>query len=320
MKYIDKLLQGEKVEWKTLGEVAELSNIGVDKKINPNEEKVRLLNFVDVFRNRYIDNNTPTMIVSASDRKIKECNILKDEFTHLKAFQTIEKDDEQTVENFKETYFLTDEDIKVMEKLDVLSERLIQDYRSTYNDIRDWFRREREGKAPENPQIDWGDVVFEIDLLKSQEINLDYILELIFERNKKLKNKNDLIEEVSRTIRASIGNRAKEGLVVDFIQKTNWDMIENKADIIAKFFTYAQEKQKEEAAELIKGENLNIEAAKRYIKNSLKREYASENGTELSEILPKMSPLNPNYLAKKQSVFEKIVAFVEKFKGVGGEL
>ena len=54
--------------------------------------------------------------------------------------------------------------------------------------------------------------------------------------------------------------------------------------------------------------------------HSLKREFASENGTELNAILPKMSPLNPQYLTKKQSVFQKIVAFVEKFKGVGGEV
>lgn len=59
---------------------------------------------------------------------------------------------------------------------------------------------------------------------------------------------------------------------------------------------------------------------KRYISTSLKREYASENGTELNAILPKMSPLNPQYLTKKQSVFQKIAAFVEKFKGVGGEV
>ena len=62
------------------------------------------------------------------------------------------------------------------------------------------------------------------------------------------------------------------------------------------------------------------DAAKRYLLTSLKREYASENGTELNSILPKMSPLNPKYLTMKQSVFQKIVAFVEKFKGVGGEI
>ena len=69
---------------------------------------------------------------------------------------------------------------------------------------------------------------------------------------------------------------------------------------------------------MISSENLNEEAARRYISTSLKREYASENGTELNAILPRMSPLNPQYLTKKKSVFQKITAFVEKFKGVGG--
>ena len=61
-------------------------------------------------------------------------------------------------------------------------------------------------------------------------------------------------------------------------------------------------------------------AGKRFIRASLKRELVSENGTDLSEALPKMSPLHPAYVTKKQSVFQKIVAFVEKFKGIGGEL
>lgn len=76
-----------------------------------------------------------------------------------------------------------------MQKIELLKERTIQDYRSTYNDIRDWLRREKSGAASEESTIDWDDVVFEVDLLKSQEINLDYILELIFEHNKKPKTK-----------------------------------------------------------------------------------------------------------------------------------
>jgi len=200
------------------------------------------------------------------------------------------------------------------------AERTIQDYRSTYNDIRDWLRREKSGNEKDTSTIDWDDVVFEVDLLKSQEINLDYILELIFEHNKKLKDKTALVEEVRRLIRASLGSRAKEGLVVDFINHTNLDNIPDKASIIDAFFTFAQAEQQREAEELISAENLNAEAAKRYITASLKREYASENGTELNAILPKMSPLNPQYLTKKQSVFQKIAAFVEKFKGVGGRV
>ena len=119
-------------------------------------------------------------------------------------------------------------------------------------------------------------------------------------------------------IRASLGNRAKESLLIDFINQTDLDQIGDKASVIDAFFTFAQAVQQREAQELISTENLNADAAKRYIANSLKREFASDNGTELNGVLPKMSPLNPQYLTKKQSVFEKIAAFVEKFKGVGG--
>ncbi|WP_372490150.1 type I restriction endonuclease subunit R, EcoR124 family [Chitinophaga sedimenti] len=84
------------------------------------------------------------------------------------------------------------------------------------------------------------------------------------------------------------------------------------------FFAFAQSSQQAEARELIAEENLNEEEAKRFIRASLKREYASENGTELNALLPKMSPLNPLYLTKKQLVFQKLTQFVEKFKGVGG--
>lgn len=249
-------------------------------------------------------------------------NILQnyDEFAYLKELQTININDTEAVEQFKEEHFITDEEIDVMKGLDVLTDRSVQDYRSTYNDIRDWIRRERKGNEAEESNIDWDDVVFEVDLLKSQEINLDYILELVFEHNKRTKNKVELVEEIRRVIRASIGNRAKESLVVDFINDTDLDEIKEKAGILDSFYSYAQEKQKAEAEELIEDENLNEEAAKRYIQSSLKRQYATENGTELNSILPKMSPLNPQYLTKKQSVFQKISSFVEKFKGIGGEL
>ena len=249
-------------------------------------------------------------------------NILQnyDEFAHLKALQTIDKNDPEALKTFAEEHFLTEEQVASMVQLEVLKDRLVQDYKSTYNDIRDWVSKERENVAQEKQLIDWEEVVFEVDLLKSQEIDLDYILELILEHHKKNKNKEALVEEVRRIIRASIGNRAKESLIVDFINETNLDTIDDKPTIIAAFFTYAQERQKAEAAELIAEENLNEEAAKRYIQLSLKREYASENGTDLNSILPKMSPLNPQYRTKKQSVFRRIAAFVEKYKGVGGEL
>ena len=272
----------------------------------------------------------PDEIVKEKDKKefvklfgeyLRVENILQnyDEFTNLKDLQSVDLTDPAAVEKFKETHYVTDEDIAAMQKFEVLPDRVVQDYRSTYNDIRDWLRREKSGKEAEESTVDWDDVVFEIDLLKSQEINLDYILELIFEHNKKTKNKSDLIDEVRRLIRASIGNRGKESLIVDFINETDLDKIEDKANILDAFYAYANKKKTAEATELISEEGLNEEAAKRYISNSLKREFASDNGMELNELLPKMSPLNPQYLTKKQNVFQKLVSFVEKFKGVGGQ-
>lgn len=80
--------------------------------------------------------------------------------------------------------------------------------------------------------VDWDDIIFEVDLLKSQEINLDYILGLIFEHNKQNKSKATLIEEVRRLIRSSLGNRAKESLIVNFIEQTNLDEQSDKAGLL----------------------------------------------------------------------------------------
>ena len=249
-------------------------------------------------------------------------NILQnyDEFAALQAFQSLDTADEKAVEAFKEKYYLTDDAFAEMRPIDIPSERNIQNYRSTYNDIRDWLRHQKEGEEKAKSTIDWDDVVFEVDLLKSQEINLDYILELIFEHNKKTKNKSELIDEIRSIIRASLGNRAKESLIVDFINQTDLDNIVDKAGIIESFFQFAQKEQQQEADELMSSEGLNIDAAKRYINVSLKRGYASEQGTDLNDAIPKMSPLNPQYLTIKQRIFQKIAAFVEKFKGIGGTL
>ncbi len=285
--------------------------------------------FVEVvaeLKNRFPD---PTAIEKEADKKaftklfgeyLKIENALQnfDEFVSLKALQKVDRDDPEAVESFKAQRYLSDEDLDKLKATDVLPERKVQDYRSTYNDIRDWLRKEKSAKEKQESKVDWDDVVFEIDLLKSQEINLDFILELIFEKNQKVKDKGALIEDVRRVIRASLGNRAKESLVVDFINQADLDQFNDKTSVIEAFFAYAQTEQKREAETIIQAESLNEEAAKRYFLTSLKREYASDNGTELNGILPKMSPLNPKYLTMKQSVFQKIAAFVEKFKGVGG--
>lgn len=287
--------------------------------------------FTDIVKELEEQFPNPEDIVKEADKKafaklfgeyLKAENILQnyDEFAALQAFQDIDPNDAEAVEAFKEKHYLSDEDLREMAEIRLPSERSVQDYRSTYNDIRDWLRQENAGKEQEESSIDWDDIVFEVDLLKSQEINLDYILELIFEKNKNVKSKGDLIEDARRVIRGSLGNRAKESLIVDFINQTDLDQIDDKAGVIGAFFSFAQAEQRKEVEELIKSEDLNSDAAKRYISASIKREFASENGADLNAILPKMSPLNPQFRTKKTTVFEKISSFVEKFKGVGGHV
>ncbi|HHJ1393489.1 TPA: type I restriction endonuclease subunit R [Pseudomonas aeruginosa] len=287
--------------------------------------------FMDVVQELETRFPDPAAIEKEADKKafaklfgeyLRVENVLQnyDEFASLKELQSVDLADAAAVEAFKAKHYLSDEDLTALQAIRLPPERKVQDYRSTYNDVRDWLRREKAGADKEKSTIDWDDVVFEVDLLRSQEINLDYILELIFDHNKKTKSKSELVEEVRRVIRASLGNRAKESLVVDFINQTDLDQIGDKASVIDAFFKFAQAEQQREAQELITSESLNAEAAKRYIITSLKREFASENGTELNAVLPKMSPLNPQFLTKKQTVFQKIAAFVEKFKGVGGSI
>ncbi|HEM4251580.1 TPA: type I restriction endonuclease subunit R [Streptococcus suis] len=292
------------------------------------EQKAGYLAVAQELLERFPD---PSEIVKESDKKafvdlfgkfLKLDNILQnyDDFVRLQAVQMLDFENPEEVATFQAKYQMDTEIMEELAQLPIPTVREIQDYRSTYNDIRDWYTRERQNQQNSKSTVDWDSVVFEIELLKSQEINLDYILELIFETNKTVSDKDTLVEEITRTIRASLGNRAKEDLIVKFIYRSDLDSFVDKTDIIEKFFLFAQEEQKKEVAELIQQEGLNEESAKRYIQLSLRREYASENGNALNETLPKMSPLNPQYHTKKQTVFQKISALVEKFKGIGGDI
>ena len=148
----------------------------------------------------------PTEIVKEKDKKafvklfgeyLRVENVLQnyDEFASLKALQMVDMDDPEAVEAFKTQHYLDDDALAAMQSIRLPADRKVQDYKSAYNDIRDWIRREKAGAQRDESTIDWDDVVFEVDLLKSQEINLDYILELIFEHNKKNRSKAALIDE-----------------------------------------------------------------------------------------------------------------------------
>ncbi|EPB9584009.1 HsdR family type I site-specific deoxyribonuclease, partial [Escherichia coli] len=175
------------------------------------EAKRGFMTVVSELEQRFPD---PTSIESEKEKKdfvklfgeyLRTENILQnyDEFATLKALQQIDLSDPVAVEKFKAEHYVDDEKLAELQTIRLPADRKIQDYRSAYNDIRDWQRREKEAEKKEKSTTDWDDVVFEVDLLKSQEINLDYILGLIFEHNRQNKGKGEMIEEVKRLIRSS---------------------------------------------------------------------------------------------------------------------
>lgn len=192
---------------------------------------------------------------------------------------------------------------------------MVQDWMSTYYDIKDEYHNP-DRDPDEHP--DWENVTFEIELLASQEINLDFILELILNTHKTTTNKDDLINEIKRAVRSSIGNRAKEGLIVDFIHKTNLDTLNEKTDIIAEFFAFAQKRKKQDIDKLIDEEHLEPTLAKHYIKSSLKKGYASDNGTDINNMMLKSNPFSKGYLERKRTLHTKLKQLVDTYKGVGG--
>jgi type I restriction enzyme R subunit len=290
-----------------------------------NEVRRGYLNIVAELQEKFPNHDE---IITEKDKKeftklfgeyLRAENILQnyDEFVALKALQHIDRTNNNAVEKFKNQYYVSDEDFNTMSKICLPNDRCIQNYRSTYNDIREWLQREKAAQNESKSTLDWDDVTFEVELLKSQKINLDYILELLFEKNKDIKDKALLIEDIRLIIRSSLDNPHQEDLIVKFINQTNLDDIISQENILEAFYTFAQQEQQDEFEHLISVEDLNRDETKRYIEISLKRQYASEHGTELSKILPKMSKVDPQYKTKKQKVFQKVSVHIEKYKNIG---
>ena len=199
----------------------------------------------------------------------------------------------------------------------IISDRQMQDMKSVYVDICEDIRN--VGKNDQNNSdeqgIDFSDIEFQIDLLKTDEINLDYILELILEKTKEHDDIETLKSEIRRVIRTSLGTRAKENLVINFINKTDLKKLKNNEEILDAFYKYAKEEKKEKIDELVKDENLK-EDSRRFIEKSINKGFVDYAGSELDSILPPTSRRKGAREVKKQSVLEKIRKMVEIFIGI----
>ncbi len=197
----------------------------------------------------------------------------------------------------------------------IISDRQMQDIKSVYVDIRESILNERRSKEAEGEQIDFSDVEFQIDLLKTDEINLDYILALILEKARENDDIESLKAEVRRVIRSSLGTRAKEDLIMEFISKTRLSELKNTDDIIETFYEFAKKEKVVKINQLIAEENLN-EKANRFIEKSISKGYVEYAGDELDGIIPPLSRRGGVREKKKEIVLEKIRKVVEVFVGI----
>ena len=197
----------------------------------------------------------------------------------------------------------------------IISDRQMQDMKSVYVDIRESILNERRSKEAEGEQIDFSDVEFQIDLLKTDEINLDYILALILEKARENDDIESLKAEVRRVIRSSLGTRAKEDLIMEFISKTRLSELKNTDDIIETFYEFAKKEKVVKINQLIAEENLN-EKANRFIEKSISKGYVEYAGDELDGIIPPLSRRGGVREKKKEIVLEKIRKVVEVFVGI----
>lgn len=197
----------------------------------------------------------------------------------------------------------------------IISERQMQDMKSVYVDIRESFLNERISREAEAQQVDFSDVEFQIDLLKTDEINLDYILNLIMQKAKESKDIEHLKDEIRRVIKSSLGTRAKEDLVMDFISKKRLSELQNDDNIIETFYNFAKREKEEKINQLIAEENLN-EKAYRFIEKSISKGFVEYTGDELDGIIPPLSRRGGAREKKKEIVLEKLRKIVDVFVGV----
>ena len=197
----------------------------------------------------------------------------------------------------------------------IITDRQMQDMKSVYVDIRESILNSKRTENSQTDQIDFSDVEFQIDLLKSDEINLDYILALILEKSKEHDNIEELKKEVRRVIRSSLGTRAKEELIIKFINTTRLSELKNTDSILESFYNFARKEKYEKIKSLVLEENLK-ENSRHFIERSINKGYVEYMGDELDKIIPPTSRRHGAREKKKEQVLDKIRKIVDVFVGI----
>jgi type I restriction enzyme R subunit len=192
---------------------------------------------------------------------------------------------------------------------EIITERDFQDYLSKYQDIREEWRNRPRGEKEDVTD----DIVFEIELIKQIEINIDYILMLVKKFHDGHCEDKDMLITIRKAVDASPELRSKKALIETFIAGIN-----DVEDVMLEWRSFVAEEREKELMKIIADENLKEDETRKFVSESFKNGEIKTTGTDIDKIMPPVSRFGGgNRAAKKQSIIEKLREFFEKFFGIG---
>ena len=191
---------------------------------------------------------------------------------------------------------------------EILSEREYQDYQSIYIDL---YEEIKKTKNTDKESIN-DDIIFEIELIKQVEINIDYILMKVAEYYKSNKKDKEILIDIKKAIDSSIELRSKKELIEGFIDRVN-----SSKNITDDFKKFVREEKEKDLEKVIEEEKLKPEETKKFIDNSLRDGTLKTTGTDIDKLLPPVSRFGGgNRIEKKLGVIEKLKGFFDKYLGL----
>ncbi len=193
---------------------------------------------------------------------------------------------------------------------EILSDRDLQDYLGRYQDLRDEWKNRKPGGEKEDIT---DDIVFEIELIKQIEINIDYILMLVKKYHDSHCDDKEVLITIQKAIDASPELRSKKALIENFIAGIN-----DVSDVMVEWRQYVAEEKERQLVSIIREENLKEEETRKFIEVAFRDGSVKTTGTDIDRLMPPMSRFGGgNRTEKKQGVIAKLLGFFERFFGIG---
>ena len=192
---------------------------------------------------------------------------------------------------------------------DILSERDMQDYQGRYNDLYDEWRNRRKENEKEDIT---DDIVFEVELIKQVEINIDYILLLVKKYHDGHQEDKEILVSIHKAIDSSLELRSKKALIETFIAGIN-----DVDDVLLEWREFVIKQKEAELAVIIAEEKLKNDETRKFVERSFHDGIMKTTGTDVDKILPAMTRFDGVRDKKKETVIERLLQFFERFFGIG---